>query len=710
VRLARVAWIAVSLTTAAGAAEIPLANIAEVKAAAMASGARPVRIVGVVTMRQGEGFVVQDDSAGIWVDVTNARSRGIWRADDRILEGVTTGVEVEVAGETSRGGFAPTIQPTAFRVLGPAVLPEPQSTDARRFFSGGDDCLRVTIAGVVRRVERERHEWGEVVSMLVCTEGRCSRVTLPGEAMAVTGLQLLDAKVRCTGVATARFNARGEILTPMLHMLGRDDLVVERTSSGGPFDAPAVSLTAIAQYRPAELDDHRLRTRGVVTMSRPGEFVYLQEGCLGIRVQTAALEQFEPGDMVEAAGFLDRGRLCAGLVEAEVRRIGPGTAPEPLDVTPERVMEINRVAAATFSVAVPGDYFGALVRMAGRLVDMHATARGAECLIASGDHTVVVVADGPTVPALRAIEIGSTVAVTGVLRPVARAIEDPMSPAWLSAVERLEILPRTATDVRVLEVAPWWTPRRLSFALAAAAATAAAAVLWGFLLRRQIAAQLRIIRGQLEARATQEERQRIAREFHDTLEQDLASIALQVDAAEQCAEDDDVRRAFAEHRAVMARLRQETHDFLWDLRDPRRCDGSLAESLAAQAAYLRSLSDVPIACRAADDLPKVPADVQFHLLRIVREAVRNAVMHGDPSRIEIVASWEPGGVAVTVDDDGIGFVPRAAESLPGHFGIIGMRERGRRIGASVRIDSAPRRGTRVQVAWPAHETSGVGSA
>jgi signal transduction histidine kinase len=699
VRSGILAGIAVSLVAVANAAEEPLSSIAAVKEAAMAAGLGPVRIGGVVTLRQGEGFVIQDESAGIWVDVTNARSRGIWRGDDRSLDAIAAGAAVEVLGETSRGGFAPTVQPAEFRVLGERALPESLPADSRRFFSGGDDCLRVTVAGVVRRVELERHEWGEVVSMLVCTDGRCSRVTIPREAVASPVQRLLDAEVRCTGVATARFNARGEILTPMLHMLGRDDLVVERMSSGGPFDAPPVGLAAIAQYRPAELDEHRLRTRGVVTMSRPGEFVYLQDGCVGIRVQTAALEQFEAGDVVEAAGFVDRGRLCAALVEAEVRRVERGTPPEPLDVAPARVMEINRVAAATFSVAVPGDYFGALVRMSGRLVDMHATARGAECLISSDDNTVVVVADGATVSALRAIGIGSTVAVTGVLRPVARAIEDPMSPAWISAVERLEILPRTPADVRVLAVAPWWTPRRLSFALIAAAATAAGAVLWGFLLRRQIAAQLRIIRGQLEARATQEERQRIAREFHDTLEQDLASIALQVDAAEHCAEDEDVRRAFAEHRAVMARLRQETHDFLWDLRDPRRCDGSLAESLAAQAAYLRSLSDVPIICQVADDLPKVPADVQFHLLRIVREAVRNAVEHADPARVEVVAGCEAGGVTVVIADDGCGFTPQSAESRPGHFGIVGMRERARRIGATVGIESHPGRGTRIRVTW-----------
>lgn len=680
-----------------------VSSIAAVKAEAMDSAGQRVRVRGVVTLRQGEGFVIQHDDAGIWIDVTNARQDNVWQSDGRILDAVVPGAEVEVVGDTSRGGFAPTILPVTLEILGQAGVPGPQAADSRRFFSGGDDCLRVTIEGVVRRVAFEQHHWDDLVALLVCTEGRCSRVTIPRSAWSFSPEQLLDAHVRCTGVATARFNARGEILSPMLHMVGEEDLIVKRAAAGGPFESPEVSLSAIAQYRPAELDEHRIRTRGVVTMSRPGEFLYVQAGAIGVRVETSSEEPFEPGDIVEVAGFVDRGPLCAALVEAEVRRLGRGDVPEPTAVDPGKVMEINRIAAATFSVAKPGDYFGALVCMTGRLVETHATTLGVECLISGDDYAFVVLADGPTATLLRAVNVGSTIAITGILRPVARVVNDPMSPAWLSPVERLELLARNPSDIQLLAAAPWWTPRRLSIALGAAAILAVGGVLWGVALRRQIAAHLRVIRGQLESQATLEERQRIAREFHDTLEQDLASITLQADAAAHCSADAEARQAFAEHRDVIARLRQETHDFLWDLRDPLRCDGSLAESVAAQAAYLRSLTDIPITCHVSDDLPKVPADVQFHLLRIVREAARNAMQHGDPSRIDIEASRNGHDLTITVRDDGRGFSLADVEAAPGHFGILGMRERARRIGATVLIESQPGEGSVVRVAWSSRQ-------
>jgi signal transduction histidine kinase len=395
-------------------------------------------------------------------------------------------------------------------------------------------------------------------------------------------------------------------------------------------------------------------------------------------------------------------------VEAEVRQVAGGDPVAAIELATDRIMDVNRLAAATFSVATPGDYFGALVRMAGRLVDTRSTPRGVESLITTDAHTFSVVADGVSATALKAVEIGSEVSITGVLRPVSRTVDDPMSPAWVSPVDRLELLPRTASDIRVLAAPSWWTPRRLATLLAILAALATGAVIWAGLLRRQIAAQLRIIQSQVEARATHEERQRIAREFHDTLEQDLASIALQIDAAAHCTADEaQARQAFDQHRDMMARLRQETHDFLWDLRDKKRWDGSLGESLAAQAAYLQSLTDVRISCAIAAELPRVAADVQFHVLRIVREAVCNAIEHAKPSSIAIRAAVDGGECVITIADDGAGCDLAAAEAKTGHFGIVGMRERARRIGAALTVESGLGKGTAVTVRCQSRENTAI---
>jgi signal transduction histidine kinase len=213
--------------------------------------------------------------------------------------------------------------------------------------------------------------------------------------------------------------------------------------------------------------------------------------------------------------------------------------------------------------------------------------------------------------------------------------------------------------------------------------------------------QLSLIESQLQAEAAAEERLRIAREFHDTLEQDLAGIALRMDAAAGRARDEHSRTELEQQRVLFTRLRAETHDFLWDLRDPQRNDGSLQASLAAQVAYQRSLVSVPITLQLDGDVPvRVPPLVQYHMLRIAREAVSNAIKHAEPSRIDLRVRGGSAGLVLEVVDDGVGFDATVRESLEGHFGIRGMRERVRRMGATLQIDSRVGAGSAVRVLVP----------
>jgi signal transduction histidine kinase len=218
--------------------------------------------------------------------------------------------------------------------------------------------------------------------------------------------------------------------------------------------------------------------------------------------------------------------------------------------------------------------------------------------------------------------------------------------------------------------------------------------------------QVRIIEGTLQAQAVADERRRIAREFHDTLEQGLAAVALRLDAAVSCAEDEPTRRMLDQQRQLLAGLQEETRDFLWDLREPVLAGGMLADALRSQVAYLQSLTSVPITCEATGAPPPLPTITQYHLVRIAREAAINAVKYAHAGRIAIRLETKPDGAAnpavlvLRIADDGTGFDLADRGAADGHFGIQGMRERAKRIGAEVKIDTAPGRGTTVTVALP----------
>jgi len=301
---------------------------------------------------------------------------------------------------------------------------------------------------------------------------------------------------------------------------------------------------------------------------------------------------------------------------------------------------------------------------------------------------------GTDASGLAGIPTGAEVEVTGVAQIAFAADEGPTPPDLPS---RLTLLVAGGADVIVVRRPSWWTARRLGATLATAAMALTIATGWVSMLRRQVVRQLAVIETQLQAEAAAEERRRIAQEFHDTLEQDLAGITLRIDAAAHRADDRETRAFLEEQHGLLARLRADAHDFLWDLRDPTRSQGALLESAAAQAAYLRSLADTPIDFVGDPEVPRVGPAVQFHLLRIMREAVTNAVRHAGASRITVRLGRKAGGVVMEVSDDGLGFDVPSREAVEGHFGVRGMRERARRIGAAITIDSRPGAGTRLTV-------------
>jgi signal transduction histidine kinase len=700
------AWIslltAVAAMTAVRAADEPadaslwqkVVPIGSVMADPVADVRRPVRVRGVVTWRHGAGMIVQDDSAGIWIEVTDAQRAGLWQGDGDPPADIREGTEVEIDGWSNRGGYAPNILPVRMRALGDKPQPPPRPYDRERFFQGVDDCLRVTVRGVVQGFRDDGDRW-----LLLLTEGtRRFTVAIEKQCLTEPPEAYVDAVVACVGVATAQFNTRGQFLSPRLNVTAGADLTVERPPDSPPFDSPRISLRALAGYQPQLADGHRLCTRGIVTHAVPGRFLYLQEDCLGVRVETTSQERYEPGDVVEVAGFVDGVGYVASLVEAVVRKVNHDTSPAPIPIQPAAIAQINAVAAARFTLAEPGDYYGCLVTFSARVVDVQTTNGGGEVLLVAGNTGVAALANSLVFAGLRRLEPGSEVTVTGIVQPELMADNDLMRDWQSSNGLRMQILLRSAADIVVVRAPSWWKPHRLAAALAAVAGLAFVAVGWGVLLRRQVGRQLSLIESQLQTEAAAEERRRIAHEFHDTLEQDLAGIALRMDAAAGRAKDDHSRVELEQQRALLARLRSETHDFLWDLRDPQRNDGSLHASLAAQVAYQRSLMNVPITLHVDGDIPtRVAPLVQYQLLRIAREAVSNAIKYAEPSRIDLRVRGGTAGLDLEVADDGIGFDVMARESLEGHFGIRGMRERARRMGATIAIDSRPGAGTAVRV-------------
>ncbi|MBI2149348.1 MAG: hypothetical protein HYU27_01925 [Acidobacteria bacterium] len=199
-----------------------------------------------------------------------------------------------------------------------------------------------------------------------------------------------------------------------------------------------------------------------------------------------------------------------------------------------------------------------------------------------------------------------------------------------------------------------------------------------------------------------QERVRLAREIHDTLAQDIFGVSTQLEAlASQMPEEEGTPRR--KHLDVARRMARhcltETRRAIMDLRSPALEERDLATALDSSARTWLAGSGVELDMEIARPPSALPRDMVQHLLRIAQEAVNNSLKYAGAGKICIRLRVEARNLCLQIADDGRGFEPRNAV-LDGHFGLIGMRERAKRLGGELRLSSRPGAGTCIDVVVP----------
>ncbi|HEY1926450.1 MAG TPA: sensor histidine kinase [Caulobacteraceae bacterium] len=194
--------------------------------------------------------------------------------------------------------------------------------------------------------------------------------------------------------------------------------------------------------------------------------------------------------------------------------------------------------------------------------------------------------------------------------------------------------------------------------------------------------------------AVVEERNRIAREIHDTLAQGLAAIRLQLELAQA---NDELPAGASEAIELAHQIANENfvdaRRMISRLRSPPPC---LATALSAAADRARRLGRVKVVT-ALEPVSAPPSETAHELLRIAQEAISNAEHHARAQTITVTLQPLAGrGLQMTVADDGRGFDPTCPAC---GFGLAGMRERAAAVQAELAIESAPGAGARVTVTW-----------
>jgi signal transduction histidine kinase len=225
--------------------------------------------------------------------------------------------------------------------------------------------------------------------------------------------------------------------------------------------------------------------------------------------------------------------------------------------------------------------------------------------------------------------------------------------------------------------------------------------------RRDALRALEATRAELAATARHagmlEERQRLARELHDTLAQGLTSVVTQLEAAERLldSEPDQVRhhldRARESARSGLSEVRRSVRALRPDLLD----GASLVDALDHTCRSWSAETGILAQLRTAGQPAPLHPETETTLLRTTQEALANAAKHARATRVTVTLSYLGDTVTLDIDDDGVGFADPPRPPRDGGFGLTGMRERVAAVGGELHVESTPGAGTTIAASVPA---------
>jgi signal transduction histidine kinase len=672
-----------------------------------------ISITGVVTAaepRWGGRFFIQDSSGGVFVENIS---------DDQ----PSPGDVLAVYGISYPGGYAPIISHPHWMKIGEAPLPPAKPVAIEQLMSGAEDSQRIEISGIVRKAE--------IADNLLHVELSSGGYRLPVYAPVPPGLdpqKLIGSKVDAKGTPATTYNA------PLRHLISVDlyvpsakDFIVEKPSQVDPFSEPLTHINNIAQYRAGRTVDDRVHVKGVVIYQRNGEDMFIKDASGGLQIKSSEINPLAKGDVVEASGFPGFENFLPVLEDAVFRK-----APEPrVDITPTN---------APVGDILQGLHHSDLITIQGKLLDRleeQGTLPTGEpdvktilVLQASNSmFTAQAETAGPNL-ILKSIPLGSIIEVSGVC--FLQSDEN-------GSIKSFQVLLPTSNSFRIIARPGWLTPQHLLITLGCALVVIIVGTSWTIMVTKRNSALRHLIRereldqlelqkahdtlewrvkerteqlkfqisarkeSEVQFKATLVERTRLAKELHDTIEQTMTGITLQLNTVNKLIQQDP--GAATHHlgliRNMMRMSRVDLRRSIWDLRSRELEQFDLHKALSLGANRIASNAGIMVEVETKGTVQPLPEFIEETLLRIGQEAVTNTVKHSGATSIKIDLEYTPQSIALEVKDNGRGFTPEnCAGPNEGHFGLLGMSERAKRLDGQVLITSAPGTGTVVRVELP----------
>ncbi|MEM6883794.1 MAG: ATP-binding protein [Verrucomicrobiota bacterium] len=672
---------------------------------------------------------VQLESQAFWIDplrhamFINDGKRGIYVRCKQPWEGVfpvRPGDLVRVTGVTTEGGFTPAIRDAEIEVIGRESLPEPVPYGDEFRMSPLIDCRWMSMRG--RLVAMKVYEELNMIALELMRNFYTVHVQVPLEPGAIPHLKkMMFEWVNVNAIVGVVPNERRQLTRHLFYANSAEGF--ERVRHIGSWNnaGPKVSIGELLQISGP---GHQIvNSEGVVT-AVAGLDVFLRGENIALKAVVSDASGIQPGDMIYIEGFPYSGEISPIFRTRKWEQIRKEQIPEPHRVDSVSIMRTDRnfdwvqldaeLLQVDYESLIPGN-----------TAEVHLET----ILLCREDERVFEARLPPGVDVSEEWKPGARIRLTGIAHLIRN--QDVI---WELRLEGFWLQLLDQNGVKLISAAPWWTPFKLMVLASMTLVLAVLFLVWVILLRRTVDRQTALIAEKIQHETLLEERQRMARELHDNLDQGLTGSAIQLQGSRKflgrafsgrietlrnliqksvgqvpelerdleevltgLQQDADTSLAGLDSaQRMLTHCGEESRLSIMDLRDRKLERMELGEALQDVLTLIVEEGDAQLEFKLEGNVRRLKYEAERQLFQVAREAVINAVRHAQPKVIRLELNYTKEALKLSIVDDGTGFEVDEAFKA-GHFGLQGMQERIQRLKGDFNLISQQGVGTRIQV-------------
>ena len=615
------------------------------------------------------GLFLFNGESGIYVQPKNS-----WPKTIRL------GSWIRVQGIAVEGIYYPIVRAEEVSVeLMDAPISEAAEFDPNSFYDPTIDSQWIQTSGLI--IDYDSFPERDHIMLEMEVFGYQASIQIPySKENLINSSALMFQSVRFQGVACVQVNNRRQMTGRIFYISSMDDLkIIESEARMNPI------VLTVDHFLNGNIEINNYVTVDGVIAHVDEKNLYLQDGGHHLQVRIKERLDFCVGDKVRISGYAWSQPISRGLRAIEVVKLDIDQTVKPIEVP--------------FSELRDPQYNHALARVNAWVVDIGKSFGGgtgsvvqSSLLCRSGEDVFECKVPSSVVES-EVVEIGMQLQLTGLVH-----LEQMKDVPWRFSIDRIWLQLRSLDDIVVLAEAPWLTTQRLTYMIAVMVGVIGVTLFFVITLRKTVRRQTELIGSQIRHKSIMSERQRIARELHDNLDQGLAGIALQLSSSIKLFER-DVKAGLKGMQRIQEMLiycSEESRNAILELRGGWLEKMNVTDAIRQFSSMLEDQYQIAITVSVEGTTTRFKRYAERQIFSIAKEAMTNACKHAKAEHIDVRLKYTDDQFLLLVTDDGIGFKDNP-HYKSGHFGLLGMKERANRINGKLLINDAEHAGVQIEL-------------